>query len=181
MSEIREKLLGSSALRSRAIKVIGLSILLISAFAFSTAFISLIFGSQRNTPSDSINDAEYDDVVLTPIDFPWDINDFLQFLLDSGLDLDPEDLDALLDMLDQLRETEEGLVTIFDLPPVFVGDDAVALSSKLDGVLVVVDSGRTTKEQLSSTLDLLKDVNVIGCVLNNAPDRECLALQYGYY
>lgn len=87
----------------------------------------------------------------------------------------------VLDMLNQLREAEDGLVTIFDLPPVFVGDDAVAITGKLDGVLVVVDSGRTTKEQLSTTLELLKDVNVIGCVLNNAPDRECLALQYGYY
>lgn len=88
---------------------------------------------------------------------------------------------TMLELLDRLRESEDGMVTVFDLPPVFVGDDAVALSSKLDGVLVVVDSGRTTKEQLASTLELLKDANVIGCVLNNAPDRECLALQYGYY
>jgi len=104
MSEIREKLLGSSALRSRAIKVVALSIVLISAFAFSTAFISLIFGSQRFIPSDSITDADYDNVVLTPIDFPWDINDFLQFLFNLGLDLNPEDLEALLDMLDGIPD-----------------------------------------------------------------------------
>lgn len=100
MSEIREKLLGSSALRSRAIKVVALSIILISAFAFSTAFISLIFGSQRFTPSKNLENVDYTTVDLIPIDFPWDLQDFLDFLDNLGLELDPEDLDALMDMFD---------------------------------------------------------------------------------
>ena len=104
MSEIREKLLGSSALRSRAIKVIALSIVLISAFAFSTAFISLIFGSQRFTPSKNLDNVDYTTVDLIPIDFPWNFQDFLDFLDDLGLELDPEDLDALLDMFDGIPE-----------------------------------------------------------------------------
>lgn len=88
---------------------------------------------------------------------------------------------VMLDTVAQLKASDESLVTLFDLPPVFVGDDAVAISSFLDAVLVVVDSGKTTKDQLSGTLELLKGVNVLGVVLNNAPDSECLALQYGYY
>ena len=104
MSEIREKLLGSKALRSRAIKVITLSIILVTAFAFSTAIISLIFDSQRNTPSSSLDDADYEPTILIPIPFPWDPLDFLDFLMDLGLDLDPEDLDALMDMFDGIPE-----------------------------------------------------------------------------
>lgn len=88
---------------------------------------------------------------------------------------------AISEMVAQIKSSDENLVAIFDLPPVFVGDDAVAMSANLDAVLVIVDSGKTTKDQLSGTLELLKDVNVIGCVLNNAPDSECLAQQYGYY
>lgn len=88
---------------------------------------------------------------------------------------------TMLDTVVQLKALEDSLITIFDLPPVFVGDDAVAISSFLDAVLIVVDSGKTTKDQLSSTLELLKGVNVLGVVLNNAPDSECLALQYAYY
>jgi len=89
--------------------------------------------------------------------------------------------DALRILIDQVRQNDDNLVAIFDLPPVFVGDDAVALSANLDAVLVVVDSGHTTREQLESCMDLLKDVNIAGYVLNNAPDSDRKAQQeWGY-
>ncbi|MBK8973376.1 MAG: CpsD/CapB family tyrosine-protein kinase [Hahellaceae bacterium] len=85
------------------------------------------------------------------------------------------------DMIEQMKSSGENVVTIFDLPPVFVGDDAIAMASHLDAVLVIVNSGMTTKQQLQSALELLKDSKIAGCVLNNAPDSDCLSQQYGYY
>jgi len=98
MSEIREKLLGSSALRSRAIKVVSLSIILISAFAFSTAFISLLLGSQRNTPNSQLEDAEEEDAQLIAPPFPWNISELLELFKDY--DLTQDQIEALMDMFD---------------------------------------------------------------------------------
>lgn len=84
-------------------------------------------------------------------------------------------------LIEQFRQSDDGGVAIFDLPPVFVGDDAIAVASMVDAVLMVVDSGHTTKSQLQSALELLKDANIAGCVLNNAPDSDCIAQQYSYY
>ena len=80
-------------------------------------------------------------------------------------------------MMQSIKEEKNDLIAIFDLPPVFVGDDAVALSAHLDAVLIVVDSGKTTKQQLAHTIGLLSGVNIIGCVLNNAPESDCSAQQ----
>ena len=88
---------------------------------------------------------------------------------------------AVKSFIDEVKSNEDGVVAIFDLPPVFVGDDAIAMSSLLDAVVIVVDAGRTTKQQLQATLELLKDANIAGCVLNNAPDSDCIAQQYSYY
>ncbi len=81
--------------------------------------------------------------------------------------------DALSALVEQIKSSDENLVAIFDLPPVFVGDDAVAMCAHLDAALVVVDSGNTEREQLVSCMDMLKDVNILGYVLNGAPDSEC--------
>ncbi|MBK8970407.1 MAG: CpsD/CapB family tyrosine-protein kinase [Hahellaceae bacterium] len=88
---------------------------------------------------------------------------------------------AIKDMVEKIKASEDNVVAVFGLPPVFVGDDAVAISSYLDALLIIVNSGHTTRQQLSATMELLKDANIVGCVLNNAPDSECLAQQYGYY
>lgn len=78
----------------------------------------------------------------------------------------------LMSMIDQVTSNQDDMVAIFDMPPVFVGDDAVALSAHMDAVLVVVNSGQTTHDELQDCLKLLKGVNIIGCVLNNAPEME---------
>lgn len=88
---------------------------------------------------------------------------------------------ALPRFIRQLKESDEQLITIFDLPPYNMGDDTVAIASHLDAALLVVDAGKTTKEQLQSSTNFLKDVNILGYVLNNAPERECGYQQPGKY
>ncbi len=70
-------------------------------------------------------------------------------------------------------------VVIFDLPPVLVGDDVVALSQNLDALLLVVEDGKTPTKELSRTLDLLHDVNILGVVLNKG--RGTVKTNYDYY
>jgi len=73
---------------------------------------------------------------------------------------------------------------VIDSPPIMAATDAVILSVKADGVLLVVRSGETPKEAFTRTCDLLMSVKcrLLGVVLNavdsTAPDYY---YSYRYY
>jgi capsular exopolysaccharide synthesis family protein len=73
---------------------------------------------------------------------------------------------------------------VIDSPPIMAATDAVILSVKADGVLLVVRSGETPKEAFTRTRDLLTSVkaHLLGVVLNavdsTAPDYY---YSYRYY
>jgi Mrp family chromosome partitioning ATPase len=73
---------------------------------------------------------------------------------------------------------------LIDSPPIMAATDAVILSVKADGVLLVVRSGDTPKEAFMRTRDLLLSVkcHLLGVVLNavdsTAPDYY---YSYRYY
>src|SRR6266403_1463797 len=73
---------------------------------------------------------------------------------------------------------------VLDSPPIMAATDAVILSVKADGVLLVVRSGETPKEAFTRTRDLLSSVkaHLLGVVLNavdsSAPDYY---YSYRYY
>lgn len=70
-------------------------------------------------------------------------------------------IDALLKQSDLI---------LFDAPPVIAVTDAAVLASKVDGVLLVVNEGKTKREHAKKAKTLLEKVNarLIGVVLNNA-------------
>ena len=98
MSDIREELLGSTVNKKRVIGVILVALLLVSVFAFSTAFFSFLFNSQRPSPNTRKLGTDYEYADPTPPPYPFD-EDFWQDLLDQ---VDPEDIPELLDMLDEM-------------------------------------------------------------------------------
>ena len=70
MSDIREELLGGGVNKKRVIGVILVALLLVSVFAFSTFFISFIFGTQRLNPNREKAETEYEDADLTKPPLP---------------------------------------------------------------------------------------------------------------
>jgi succinoglycan biosynthesis transport protein ExoP len=88
----------------------------------------------------------------------------------------------LADAIAELRTKYKFIV--IDSPPIMAATDAVILSVKADGVLLVVRSGETPKEAFSRTRDLLLSVkcHILGVVLNavdsSAPDYY---YSYRYY
>ncbi len=88
----------------------------------------------------------------------------------------------LADAIAELREKFKFIV--IDSPPIMAATDAVILSVKADGVLLVVRSGETPKEAFTRTRDLLLSVkcHILGVVLNavdpSAPDYY---YSYRYY
>jgi exopolysaccharide/PEP-CTERM locus tyrosine autokinase len=63
---------------------------------------------------------------------------------------------------------------IFDSPPLLGSADTLILSQYVDGIILVVEYGKTQKDQIKKALELLKDKNLVGTILNKAmiPKRE---------
>jgi capsular exopolysaccharide synthesis family protein len=94
------------------------------------------------------------------------------FILPSG-DIPPNPSELLgsarmKNILDQLREMFDYI--IIDLPPVNIVSDAVSISSLISGMIVVIREDHTEKKELERCFRQLKlsNVNVLGCVMNEA-------------
>lgn len=61
---------------------------------------------------------------------------------------------------------------IYDLPPALIGDDAVAFSSLVDAMILVIEDGVTDKQGLKETKELLSEANLIGTVLNKVANTK---------
>lgn len=72
------------------------------------------------------------------------------------------------DLIAELRQRYKSRIVIFDLPPVLVTDDAIALLPQIDCVLMVVANGMSTKREIQDSLHLLPAANFIGTILNKA-------------
>ena len=81
-------------------------------------------------------------------------------------------------MLQQMRESFDYI--IIDVPPIIPVSDAVALSSQVDGVLLVTRSGKTPKQFVIKAKQELDMANapLIGAVLN---DVVMQGKDYNYY
>jgi capsular exopolysaccharide synthesis family protein len=78
------------------------------------------------------------------------------------------------------RLVESASVVVIDSPP-FVVTDATVLAAKVDGVLLVIQPGKTHAEAARALLAQLNraGAHVVGVVLNRVPRKS--ANYYGYY
>jgi Mrp family chromosome partitioning ATPase len=69
--------------------------------------------------------------------------------------------------LDRIEALYDPTLMLFDLPPIMVGDDVMAIAGHLDGVLLVAAAGSTTIAQIDvCERELAARTNVVGVVLN---------------
>ena len=82
---------------------------------------------------------------------------------------------AVETLIATLREQAD--IVLFDAPPVVTVTDAAVLASKVDGVLLVINAGRTRREYAQRAKALLAQVHarVVGAVLTNAPHESALS------
>jgi capsular exopolysaccharide synthesis family protein len=66
---------------------------------------------------------------------------------------------------------EQADVVLFACAPVIVGTDAAVLGTKVDGVLLVLNAGKTRRDHAERAKEMLEKVQarIFGAVLNNAP------------
>ena len=66
----------------------------------------------------------------------------------------------------ELKHRYPTRMVLFDLPPLLHSADVLAFSPHLDALLLVVEAGRTKREEIEKALHLLRGVPIIGTVLN---------------
>src|SRR5450759_2128217 len=81
-------------------------------------------------------------------------------------------------LIRDLKEHSPNRIVLFDLPPVLGTDDALAFAPQVDAALVVVGEERTRREDLLRCFEILRDVPIIGTVLNGSRSDASLAYAY---
>lgn len=78
----------------------------------------------------------------------------------------------MLDLLRMLENETPRRIVIFDMPPILASDDVLAFAPQLDGVLLVVGEGATSRDSLRSAKEVLAEMNLLGVVLNRSSERD---------
>jgi len=81
-----------------------------------------------------------------------------------------------LPKMDELMQSLEAemprRIVIFDMPPVLAADDVLAFAPQVDGVLMVVAEGTTSRDELRGAKQVLQEMNLLGVVLNRSETQD---------
>ncbi len=105
------------------------------------------------------------------------------WLLSSGA-LPPNPADLLgSPKVDQLIESlsDKADIILFNAPPVIAVTDAAVLGAKVDGVLLLIQAGKTRREHAARAKETLEKarVRIVGATLTNAPRDNSIGDYYG--
>jgi len=82
----------------------------------------------------------------------------------------------MVELVEELKHFYPDRYVLFDLPPMLSFADPLAFAPLVDGIILVVEMGKTPREDIQRSLALLKDFPVLGTVLNKVEGSES-----GYY
>ncbi|GMG72647.1 tyrosine-protein kinase PtkA [Priestia megaterium] len=105
----------------------------------------------------------------------------LSVLTSGPIPPNPSELLASAQMTELLKEMKEQFdMIIFDTPPILAVADAQILANQVDGMILVVSSGKTEKDAALKSKELLSNAKgkLLGVVLNN---RKVEDGNYYYY
>ncbi|WP_336969875.1 CpsD/CapB family tyrosine-protein kinase [Sphingobium aromaticiconvertens] len=86
----------------------------------------------------------------------------------------------LSDLIAMVRTAGNNPICIIDTPPALVHDDLMLIARIIDGVLMVVEEGRTPRRALKDTISALSPTPVVGSVLNMSISSPHEASYYSY-
>jgi len=124
-------------------------------------------------PEFGLNDFLFNDIPLEQIMFHPDM-DRLTVL--PGREPVSESAEILaspkiVSMLREVRSRYSDRIVVVDLAPVLSVDDALAIGPNIDCMLIVAESGETSRDDLGRSLELLDGIPVIGTVLNKSSKK----------
>jgi len=73
-------------------------------------------------------------------------------------------------------------IVIFDTPPVLVFADAITLSRRIDGIIMVIRAGKSTRSAVNQTLLDLQNANanLLGSIFNQSPKSDTFSVNKVY-
>jgi capsular exopolysaccharide synthesis family protein len=74
----------------------------------------------------------------------------------------------MIQLAEEMKSRYHSRIIIYDLPPVLTSSDTLAFAPYVDAALLVVEDGKTQKEEVEQAVELLGVTNIIGTVLNKA-------------
>ncbi len=107
----------------------------------------------------------------------------LRILTSGNPLLDPSERlgsDRMAEILIELKNDAE--IVIFDSPPVLVFADAIVLSRRIDGVIVVIQAGKSKRGAIAQTLFDLQNANanLLGSIFNQSPKSDTFSVNKAY-
>ena len=84
----------------------------------------------------------------------------------------------MAELVQDLKHYYPNRYVLFDLPPLLSFTDALAFAPLVDGIIVVVEAGKTSREDIERCQEMLKKFNLLGFVLNKL---EILGEDHYYY
>lgn len=75
-------------------------------------------------------------------------------------------------LMSTLRQYDEDLVVIFDMPPILGCDDVAAVSEIMDAAVLVASEGMTTRDELKRVNSALGDTPLIAAVMNRSTEAD---------
>ena len=84
-------------------------------------------------------------------------------------------------LMDELKQRYDDRFIIFDAPPVLGVADVLAMAPLVDGIIVVVGAGVTSRKSLKEAIELLPQEQIVGFVLNRFTGANKLYGAYGGY
>ncbi len=113
-----------------------------------------------------LNEAEISDILLNPGVPKLTILPAGKKLLNSAELLGSPRMESLVNEI-KSRYCSDRIV-IFDSPSLLTVADPLVLSSYVDGILLIVEEGKTSEDDLKQTMELLNNKPVLGTVLNKS-------------
>lgn len=133
------------------------------------------FNTKKGLTDHMLNDVPLADLLINP-----GVPDMVVLPAGRGLMGSTEVLGSpkMEKLVEDLKGTLPERYIVFDSPPVLAVPDALVFSSYVDVVILVVEAGKTNRDQIKEAVDLLEGRNILGLVMNKAKE---LRRGYGYY
>lgn len=81
-------------------------------------------------------------------------------------------------LVSELKSRYPNRIIIFDMPPLLSCDDVIAFMPLVDSVMLVIEDGKTRKDELTKAYDLLDKQKIIGSVLNKCQENAVDKIYY---
>jgi Mrp family chromosome partitioning ATPase len=79
--------------------------------------------------------------------------------------------ERLAQLIEYVQSVDPDAILLFDMPPLLLADDAIAIAPSVDGIILVACEGKTRRADLATAFDLIKGFGLAGVILNKSAEQ----------